>query len=423
MAALLIVTIVAAVLASALETALLCLREHHVVSLTKKDTPLQKKVLSIARHPRQSLNQILILSSIANLNLAVLGLFFLRESGLSISNRPILTAVILFGSLILIVDLLPKMIALSQPGRVFRITVTPFIFIGKFINPIVDQLVRFTDWMSRKLGFKSDLPANGLNEDELETLIDMKRDEGVLRESESELIHEIIKIGKKTAKDCMTPRIDAFLLSIDSEKKVMLDKVRQSGHWEAPVYNQTPDVITGILDIRSWLQHPDSSFQDFVRPPVFVPETMMALEVMKRYLHHTHALVIVVDEYGGVEGVLSHTDVVEEIIGDSAPLPEQAPAIQDLGNGQLLVSGNARLDAIGQKLELNLEADGLDTIGGLIFNQIGELPALGTQIDLRKTSIVVRKCRGNRITEVIVWKRDSMKNGDTPSASNEKQNR
>jgi len=251
----------------------------------------------------------------------------------------------------------------------------------------------------------------------------MKRDEGVLRPSESEMIHEIIKIGKKTAKDCMTPRVDAFMLSIDSEKKVMQEKVRQSGHWEAPVYNKTPDVITGILDIRSWLQHPESSYQDFIRPPVFVPETMMALEVMKRYLHHSHALVVVVDEYGGVEGVLSHTDVVEEIIGDAAPLPEQAPAIQDLGNGQLLVSGKARLDDIGEKLKLDLESDGLDTIGGLIFNQIGELPALGRQINLRQTSIVVRKCHGNRITEVIVWKRDSGKNGDHPSPSNEKENR
>lgn len=420
MAALLILTIAVAVLASALETALLCLREHHVVSLTEKDTPLQKEVLNIARHPRHSLNQIIILSSIANLSLAVLGLFFLRESGISITGRPVLTAVILFGSLVIIVDLLPKMIALSRPERVFRITVPPFIFIGKLFNPIVDQLIRFTDWMSLKFGFAPDTQINGFNESELETLIDMKRDEGVLRESESELIQEIIKIGKKTAKDCMTPRVDAFMLPIDSEKKVMLEKVRRSGHWEVPVYNKTPDVITGILDIKSWLQHPESSFEEFIRPPVFVPETMMALEVMKRYLHHTHAIVIVVDEYGGVEGVVSHTDVVEEIIGDTAPQPEQAPAIQDLGNGQLLVSGKARLDDIGEKLNLNLETDGLDTIGGLIFNQIGEVPALGRQINIDQTSIVVRKCRGNRITEMIVWKRNS-ENDSSHTSSSKKQ--
>jgi len=413
MAALLILTIVVAILASALETALLCLREQHVVSLTEKDTPLQKKVLSIARHPRQSLNQILILSSITNLSLAVLGLFFLRESGMSIAGRPILTAVILFGSLIIIVDILPKMIALSQPGRVFRITVPPFIFIGKYINPVVDQLMRFTEWMSLKIVPTSTRATNTFREEELETLIDMKRDEGVLRASESELIHEIIKIGKKTAKDCMTPRVDAFMLSIDSEKEALLEKIRQSGHWEAPVYNKTLDVISGILDIRSCLQHPESSFQDFIRPPIFVPETMMALEVMKRYLHHTHSLVIVVDEYGGVEGVLSHTDVVEEIIGDTVPFPEQAPAIQDLGNGQLLVSGNARLDDISEKLRIDLESDGLDTIGGLIFNKVGEPPAPGCQIDLSQASIVVRKCRGNRITEVIVWKRDT----DNPTSS------
>ncbi len=422
MAALLIITIVVAVLASALETALLCLREHHVISLTGKDSPLQKKVLNIARHPRQSLNQILILSTVANLNLAVLGLFFLRESGLYFADRPVLTAVILFGSLIIIVDLLPKTIALSQPRRVLQITVPPFIYIGSFINPVVDQLIRLTDWMSLKFGFPANPPGNGFSEKELETLIDMKRDEGVLKEAESELIHEIIKIGKKTAKDCMTPRIDAFLLPVDSEKRTMLEKVRQSGHWEAPVYNKTPDVITGILDIRRWLQHPESSFQNYIRPPVFVPETMMALEIMKRYLHHTHSLVIVVDEYGGVEGILSHTDVIEELIGDSAPLPEQAPAIEDLGNGQLLVSGKARLDDIGERLNLKLESDGLDTIGGLVFNKVGEVPALGRQIDFDQTSIVIRKCRGNRITEMIVWKREPDKSNkrNSPPSSNSK---
>ena len=312
------------------------------------------------------------------------------------------------------------MIALSRPERVFRITVPPFIYIGRLINPIVDQLIRFTDWMSLKLGFAPGPQVNGFNEHELETLINMKRDEGVLRESESELIQEIIKLGKKTAKDCMTPRVDTFMLPIDSDKKVMLERVRQSGHWEVPVYNKTPDVINGILDIKSWLQHPEASFEKFIRPPVFVPETMMALEVMKRYLHHTHTIVIVVDEYGGVEGVVSHTDVVEEIIGDTAPLPEPAPAIQDLENGQLLVSGNARLDDIGEKLNINLETDGLDSIGGLIFNQIGEVPALGRQIDIGQTSIVVRKCLKNRITEVIVWKQDSQNDIPTTSSSNGK---
>ncbi len=406
MAALLILTIAVAALSSALETALLCLREHHVVSLTKKDTALQKKVLGIARHPRRSLNQTLVLSSTANLSLAVLALYFLRESGFGIPNRPILTAVILFSTMIFAVDLLPKMIALSQPARVFRITVAPFVYIGKLINPVTGQMILFTEWMSQKLNFSTTDPDNHWSEKEFESLIDIKRDEGVLRETECGLIHEIIKIGKKTAKDCMTPRRDAFMISSKLTKKTMLDSVRQSGHWQAPVYQQTQDVITGILDIKSWLQHPDSSFEDFIRPPVFVPETMMALEVMRCYLHRSYDLVIVVDEYGGVEGVLTHTDVIEEIIGDTAPSPEQASSIQDLGNEQLLVSGSARLDNIGEKLNLNLESDGLDTIGGLIFNKNGKVPEPGQQINLQAVSILVRKCQGNRITEAMVWKKD-----------------
>lgn len=417
MAALLIFTVVVAALASALETTLLCLREHRIISLTGKGSPLREKILAIARRPRRSLNQVLILSTTANLSLAVLGLFFLRESGLAIAGRPVLTATLLFAGLILIVDILPKMIALTHPSLVLRFTVTPFLFIGGLIHPMSEGLFRLTEWIGRWLYTKPAPNTMGLSEEEVETLIDMKRDEGVLLPVESEMIQDIIKLGKKTAKDCMTPRVDALMLSIDSEDSKMRKNVRRCGHWQVPVYKKTPDIITGILDCRNWLQHPDSPIQDFIRPPVFVPETMMALEVMRRHLHQSSDLVIVVDEYGGVEGVLSHADMIEEIIGEAAPLPEQEPDIQDLGNGQLLISGSARLDDIGERfdLDLEMEMDGPDTIGGMIFNQIGGLPAPGRQINLKNTSIVVRKCQGNRITEVIAWKRGASGGGTAAS--------
>ncbi len=418
MAALLILTIVVAALASALETALLCLREHRIPSLADERSALREKLLAIARRPRRSLNQVLILSTSANLSLAVLGLFLLREYNLAIVGRPLLAAAALFGGLILLVDVLPKIVALAYPEQVLRFTATPFLFIAGLVKPLSETLFLFTEWLGRLFNTPPPTNGNGLSEGELETLIDMKRDEGVLLPVESEMIQDIIKLGKKTAKDCMTPRVDAVMLPIESEPHILREKIRLSGLWQVPVYHQNPDVISGILDCWDWLQHPDSPVQDFVRPPVFVPETMMALQVMRRHLHQSSDLVIVVDEFGGVEGVLSHAGMIEQIIGDAAPLPEQEPAIQDLGNGQLLISGSTRLDNIREKLALDLQADGPETIGGLVFHQIGELPAPGRQVDFNNARVVVRQCRGNRITEVIVWKRETGDPDDAASPAN-----
>ena len=111
--------------------------------------------------------------------------------------------------------------------------------------------------------------------------------------------------------------------------------------------------------------------------PSFVPETMKAITLLKSFLSHPQGIAFVVDEHGGIEGIITLRDLVEEIIGDAVPLADAKLYIEDMGDGRLLASGSARLEDITEELGVRFDDDGIDTIGGLIFNRLGQLPKKG----------------------------------------------
>ena len=218
------------------------------------------------------------------------------------------------------------------------------------------------------------------------------------------MIQEIMKLGDKTAKDCMTPRVDAFMLPDDLTNEEVIKRMREKRHRRVPVYVDTPDQVIGILDAKNFLADESQHYTEALIAPSFVPETMRALDLLKLFLSHAQELAVVVDEYGGTEGIITTTDIVEEILSDAAPRGETELYIEPLDRGRFLVSGNARLDDLSEHLGFELEAEGIDTIGGLVFNQLGYLPPSGTRLELPRLDITVRKTGRKRIEEVLLQK-------------------
>ena len=232
--------------------------------------------------------------------------------------------------------------------------------------------------------------------------MELSAEEGALPEMESELIQEIIKLGDKTAKDCMTPRVDTFSVPDDLTNEELIPQLRERRFRSVPVYGETPDDIVGVLDAQSFLLEPAAPYTERLTPPSYVSETMKAMDLLRSFLTHPQALAIVVDEHGGMEGIVTLADIVEEIISDAVPAGEQALYLEVLENGRVLASGNARLDDLNEHLGVQLEAEGIDTIGGLIFNRVGTLPKTGTVIDLDTLRFTVRRVSRKRIEEVLV---------------------
>src|SRR5438045_1918901 len=137
----------------------------------------------------------------------------------------------------------------------------------------------------------------------------------------------------------------------------------------------------GIVDVTQFLLYPSRHYTEMLNVPSFVPETMRAMDLLRRFLSAPQGLAIVLDEFGGTEGIITLADIIEEIISDAAPLGDAELYIEPLADGRFIVSGNARLDDLTEHLGFELLADGIDTIGGLVFKRLGYLPNAGPTLE------------------------------------------
>jgi putative hemolysin len=153
-----------------------------------------------------------------------------------------------------------------------------------------------------------------------------------------------------------------------------------------------------------FLLDPSDHYTDKLIAPSFVPETMRALDLLKLFLTHAQGMAVVVDEFGGTEGIITLADIVEEILSDALPRRDLDLYIEPLENGKFLVSGNARLDDVSEHLGFQIEAEGIDTIGGFVFTRLGYLPPSGTKLEIPRLTITVRRAARKRIEEILLEK-------------------
>ena len=397
----LVLLIAASAMFSAIETSLFSLQPFHVERLKKRRASFATSLAALLENPRRLLSGILLADALVNLPLILLSLYLLR-GGANPSVPFAIAALLIFGLVVIACDLVPKLIALAAPYRIAKLGVRVMQVLMPVFDPLSRVLQRLSDRLAEALTPPGLQTGHYLNEDELETLVELSAEDGALHETESEMIQEIIKLGDKTAKDCMTPRVDTVSVPDDLTNEELIPKLRARRYHRVPVYGETPDEILGILEVAPFLLTPNGHYTEKLTPPSFVPETMKALDLLKSFLTHRQGLAIVVDEHGGTEGIVTLSDIVEEIIGDAVPVAEQELYIENLGNGRLIVNGNARLDDLNEVLSVKLEEDGIDTIGGLIFNRTGSLPRPGASLLVDGVRLTVRRTSRKRIEEVLV---------------------
>jgi len=402
---------------SGLETALFSLKPHQLRRLEEHHPSLTKFFQVFRENPRRVLNVLLLGDGLVKVPLVVLCLFLLWEGPLAARVPQWLAAIAIFAIVVLLCDLIPKLLALSAPYRLSTIGA----FTLKVSMPLLDRAGRALENIST---FVVDLltplhlrTRTRLSDEELETLVEIGEEEGALQEAEGEMIQEIIKLGDKTAKDCMTPRVDTFALPDDLTNEEAIARLKEKRHRRVPVFADTPDQIAGIIDVRMFLLSPVEHYTEMLIAPSFVPETMRAIDLLKLFLTHAQGLAIVVDEFGGTEGIITMSDIVEEILSDAVPLGEASLYIEPLEKGKFLVSGNARLDDLSEHLGFELEAEGIDTIGGLVFNRLGYLPPTGTQLEIPRLAITVRRAGRKRIEELLLEKTTCLADADETSGN------
>ncbi len=390
---------------SGMETALFSINGFQVRRWKERDPVAAGEFEKLMANPESVLSVILLTAALVNIPLIIIALVFVDAIPVPIPGWT--KALAIFALIVCACDLFPKVLALADPFRFSKSAIR----ILKVLMPIAEPFSRLLQGLAERTAdfFASERPVKQehLDDEELETLVEMGVEEGELNAGEMEMIQEIIKLGDKSVKDCMTPRVDAFTIPDNISNEQVIEQIRIKRHGRVPVYGDSPDEILGILDVKRFLLDHGEHYTEHLEAPSFVPETMRAVDLLRAFLKHTQRLAIVVDEFGGTEGVVTFNDLVEEIIGDAVPRGDDELYIEEIGKGKWLASGSARLDDLGERVGVNLQREGLDTIGGLIFNLLGYLPKPGLKLEIPPLRFEIRQSGRKRVLEVAVEKLDA----------------
>lgn len=246
------------------------------------------------------------------------------------------------------------------------------------------------------------------NGDDLQALIDVGEEEGILEEEEGELIQSIIEFGETRAGEVMTPRTDIVALPSTATVREARDVMEESKYSRLPVYREQIEDVVGIIYVRDLLSYwaegrEDECIEPMLRPAYFVPETKSVDELLEE-MQKTHVqLALVIDEYGGLAGLLTVEDILEEIVGeieDEDIESEEIVEIVESDDGYYDVLGSTEVGKIERLLDLEIEDDDFTTIAGLVINESGTVPTPGTRLNFRGLDVEVLEADERRINRL-----------------------
>jgi CBS domain containing-hemolysin-like protein len=385
---------------SATETAIHTARDLEEKLEQAGEGSVARKLRSITANPFAQLHRTLLLSATLNLALAALGLHLVSGPLLLLGWNPWLTAPVLFMTTVLVGDVMPKFFAAYSPSAVLLGSLRLLNPLRSVLDPIVTLADRTTDALIRKLvsgRVKMKMP---ITRDEFETLVEMREEQGLLDSAEAAIIREALDIERLTVRDCMVPRVDLTLMSAEDSPAKAATVLEQSASRWVVIYGETPDVVVGVIDTVAWRLAGRPTWQTAQQLVTFIPETMPVLDALDKHLQNSTRPVLIVDEYGGLEGMLSQEEIADWLLYEAAPWQGEAGEIRELGGGRYLLDGGTRLDDVSSELQLYLPSGGIDTIGGFVFNQLGHVPKAGERIQVEGAEIKVRRVVRARIQQV-----------------------
>lgn len=376
---------------TALETAIQMLRE-------KGNDPGQHREL--LRDPVTLLAEVLLLGGVTNLLLAAAGLWLILNPWSTAGWNPWLGVLILFGGGLLLTELIPNAFALRTPAGTLRRMLPLFVALRKAIAPFASVLRSISERLVTAFTPKVLKPRKAMLAEEVETLIDMREEQGGISTDEASLLRSIINLHGLIAKDAMTPRVDLPLMSHDARDDEALNTLETARHRFVAVFDEKADAIAWLLDVERWKLSGRPHWSTMTTSPVFIPETFNLLEAWREHLQDDSSAVIAVDEYGGFEGLLSRGNIISLVLAKAAPAQNTVSGIQPIGQSRFLVAGSTRLDEIERELEVDLESEGVDTIGGLVMNHFGYPPKPGEKLTIGNLDIKVKRTSRARIQQL-----------------------
>ncbi|MCB0287058.1 MAG: HlyC/CorC family transporter, partial [Calditrichaeota bacterium] len=305
-------------------------------------------------------------------------------------------------------EIIPKVIAVRNPHTYSRIAGAPLQLLHYMFFPITIFLTNLSKFVQNSLGLSAD--KTRLSEDELKTLVLLGEEEGRLEADEKEMIHSIFEFGETTVREIMVPRTDMVCVEVNATLDEVLEDIKDNLLSRIPVFEGRIDNVIGILYVKDLLpllkKNRSDSFnlRTIVREAYFVPEQKMIDDLLRHFQKERIHMALVVDEYGGISGLVTLEDVIEEIVGEiQDEYDEEEPLITPVNDETYIVDGRLNLEELNDELHLNLPTEeGVETISGFILNLIGALPQENETIKYNGHEFTVEMIDRNRILKVRI---------------------
>ncbi len=304
--------------------------------------------------------------------------------------------------------LIPEAIAVRNPEPVALATVRLMQVSSVVLSPMVRTAVALSNLLSLPMGSQRREGGALVTEEELKTLVDAGEEEGLIEEDEKEMILSVLDFGDTVAREVMVPRIDMVAVEVSTDFDHALDIIIASGHSRVPVYRETIDDIVGLLYVKDMLKalrdRTPQPLEKLARQAYFTPESKKVSELLQELQNRRVHVCIVVDEYGGTAGMVTIEDILEEIVGEiQDEYDTEEPDFQLLpdGAGYILEAGMA-IDDVNELLHIEMPTDQSDTLGGFIYDQLGEVPEVGATVHYAGMLFEVLAISDRRILKVKV---------------------
>lgn len=402
-----IALIIFSMMFSAAESAFLSINKLRVRFLGNKKDKKALRVFKLLQNRERLINTLLVCNNIVNISLsAIIAFIAVRlfgNAGVGLATFAATMLLLIFG------EITPKTIATHHPEPIAFFLSGIILFLEVVLSPLVFLFTGISRFVLRVFKIELKAPQLSFTEEEIKTFIDVGSEQGVLEKNEKNMMHRVFKFSDLEAKDIMIPRKNIKTVSLDEKYNSIIELSERFGVSRFPVCRNGIDDIVGILYIKDLLFYkhdiPSFSVKKVMRPPLFILETKKMSSIQQMLRENRQSMAVVIDEYSGTYGVLTSEDIVREIFGPIADeYKTYARHIQDKIKNPASsdIEGLSRLSEVNEQLNIHLESENCETIGGYICEVLGHIPTEGETIKEDGFAFTVLKMDDKRIAKVHV---------------------
>lgn len=389
---------------SSSETAITSINKFKLRQLEEKEVKNASLLRKLVEDSQNTITTILVGNNIVNILTTTIATLFFTDifgpAGAAISTVVVTITVLIFG------EITPKMAAQINSEKIALRFAKPIYFIALILKPVVFLLGLFTKYLT-KLMSEEGQDSDQVTEEDLKTIVDVGEEQGVLNNEESEIINNVFDFGQSFASDIMTPRTNMETISIDAKKEELDEFLVECKHSRIPVYGESIDNIVGVLhmkDIVTFIAEGRKPvLKDMLRQTYYAYENMNIIDLFKSMKKMNVSLAIVVDEYGGTEGLVSIEDIVEELVGDIYDEYDlNNEKIYKVSDNEFIVEASMHINDFNDYFNKNLQEVKNDSIGGLVIDYLNRLPKTGDLVKVSGITLICEKVDRYKIDLVRV---------------------